>query len=376
MKLGIIRLYAGESGKLGYYNVQEIGLAKALAKKGVSTDIFFLTNKNRSKDVTIQEINEKVRIIYIQASRMYNHGIISPKFILDYNIDIVHLLSDNQLMVPSFIKFCNKHNIPIYNYIGVLQSDSRNKVKKLFMNILAERNIRYFKKSKLVVKTPIVKEQFEVRGINNVRTIPVGLDLDVIEDFGKSKFDLRRELNLPINKRVLIFVGRLEEYKEPLKAIEVLKELKKINDDYILIIIGKGSLKNKICGLIQEYGLDKDIVLIDKVENSKIHSYYKASDIFLNFNSQEIFGMSILEAMYGECKVIARDAPGPSYIIDDKINGIIMKDYDMTSWIKAIEKNINNRDMSKLGKEKIIKRFNWNNIAEEYMKLFKEIKGE
>lgn len=30
MKLGIIRLYMGESGKVGYYNIQELGLAKAL----------------------------------------------------------------------------------------------------------------------------------------------------------------------------------------------------------------------------------------------------------------------------------------------------------------------------------------------------------
>ena len=33
MKLGIIRLYAGVSGKIGYYNIQEIGLAKGVRKK-------------------------------------------------------------------------------------------------------------------------------------------------------------------------------------------------------------------------------------------------------------------------------------------------------------------------------------------------------
>ena len=45
MKLGIIRLYVGESGKVGYYNIQEIGLAKSLAKKGIYTDIFFNESK-------------------------------------------------------------------------------------------------------------------------------------------------------------------------------------------------------------------------------------------------------------------------------------------------------------------------------------------
>ncbi|MFW0899371.1 glycosyltransferase [Clostridium perfringens] len=372
MRLGIVRLYAGVSGEIGYYNIQEIGLAKALSKKGICTDIFFLVNKN--KEIIIKEINKKVRVIYIPSKKIFNHGIISPEFILNYDIDIVHLLSDNQLMVPTFIKFCNKHNIPIYNYVGTINSDTNNKFKKFIMSILEKRNIKWFKKSKLIAKTPTVKKELESRKVENVKVIPVGLDLDIIPQLKIDKVQIREQLNIPINKKVIIFVGRLENYKNPIKSIELMKKLKEISNEYFLIIIGQGSLKNKIVDLIKNYNLEKDILLIDKLENSKIHKYYKASDIFINLNDKEIFGMSILEAMYQGCNVIAIDAPGPKFIIDNKINGIIMKNYDLDKWINSIKENIENKCMSKLANRKVIDYFNWDSIATEYQCLFKVIK--
>lgn len=375
MKLGIIRLYLGDSGKAGYYNIQEIGLAKALAKRGIITDIFFLVDKKQENKIIINEISNMIRIIYIPANKLFNHGIVSPKFILDYNIDIVHLLSDNQIMVPNFIKFCKKHNIPMYNYIGTINSDTSNKLKKFIMNNIENRNIKFFKKSNIIVKTPDVKKQLEDKGVKNIKFIPVGLDLDIIPKINTDKYSIRKKLNIPLDKKVMIFVGRLEIYKNPIKSIELFNELRKVSNDYFLIIIGKGTLKEKILNLINQYNIKKEVLFIEKIENYKIHEYYRASDIFLNFNSKEIFGMSILEAMYQECNVVAIKAPGPNTIISDKKDGLIMNDYDINKWITVIEKNINNEKMSKLASSKIINIFNWNSIADKYEYLFKNIRN-
>ena len=376
MKLGIIRLYIGESGKVGYYNIQEIGLAKALAKRGIPTDIFFLVDKKNNKELVIKEINKMIRIIYMPAIKLFNHGIISPKFILDYNIDIVHLLSDNQLMVPSFIDFCNKHNIKVYNYVGAIVSDNKNKVKRTIINLISKRNIKWFKTSNIIAKTPAVKHELEKHKVRDVRVIPVGLDLSIIPNIYEDKKILREQLKIPVNKRVCIFVGRLENYKAPIKALELLKEIKNKNDEYMLIMIGSGTLKNNILNYIRKNKLYKSVILIDKIENSKIHKYYKASDIFINFNCNEIFGMSILEAMNQGCKVIAIDAPGPKYIIEDNISGFIINGYDTDKWINVIEKNIDNNEVSQLAMNRINEKFNWDIIVNKYITLFNELKGE
>lgn len=370
MKLGIIRLYMGKSGNLGYYNVQEIGLAKALIKKQIKTDIFFMSD---NKEVSIRMIKEGIRIIYIPAKKIGNHGIINPKFILDYNLDIVHLLSDNQLMVPKFIKFCDKNKIPVYNYVGTIYSDTNNKVKKKFLDILSQRNIKYFKKSMIIAKTMDVKNVLESNGVKNVKLIPVGLDLNIIPNINNSKLELRQEIRLPSDKKILIFVGRLEEYKNPLKAIEIMKELSKKSSNYYLVMIGKGSMKDKVIDLIDKYNLTNSIQIIEKIENSKIHNYYRASDIFVNLNDKEIFGMSILEAMYQECVVIAVKAPGPNFIIENNEDGIIIENFDYKTWAKKIEDVFEYDEIKFNSKNKILKFFNWDSIVELYLQLFKQL---
>lgn len=370
MKLGIIRLYMGESGSIGYYNIQELGLAKALLRKGIKTDIFFLT-KLDNENAIIQNFDDGIRIIYISALRLGNHGIVNPKFILDYNLDIIHLLSDNQLMVPTFIKFCRKKNIPIYNYVGTISSDTSNIAKKLFMNLISSRNIKWFKKSMTVAKTIKVKEILNRKKIKNIRLIPVGLDLAIIPNNKNNKKTLREELELPINRKIIIFVGRFEEYKKPLQAIEIMNELNKNSKDYYLVMIGEGSMKDNVTGRVNKYNLNNSIKIIERVRNNQIHRYYRASDIFINLNDKEIFGMSILEAMYQECLVIARSAPGPNFIIDDAKNGILINDYDEKKWAKTIMSLCNIKKITSEARSKVERDFNWDTISNSYIEIFK-----
>ena len=41
MNWAILELYCGESGKAGYYNSQELGLARALKKYGIHVTIVY-----------------------------------------------------------------------------------------------------------------------------------------------------------------------------------------------------------------------------------------------------------------------------------------------------------------------------------------------
>lgn len=376
MKLGIVRLYTGASGKIGYYNIQEIGLAKALEKKGIKTDIFFLVDRSENKTIIIKNISESIRIIYIPAFKFYNHGIVSPKFLLNYNLDIVHMLSDNQLIAPNFIKFLNKNGIPVYSYIGTIESDSKNKFKKSIMDIIGKRTIKAYKNSSVIAKTPSVQKNLISYGVKNIKVIPVGLDLGIVPNIEEDKLSLRKKLDLPEDKNILIFVGRLEKYKNPEAAINILNEILKVDKDQFLIIIGQGSLKNNLIGKSEELNIASNIKFINQVKNTDIHKYYKASDIFLNLNDKEIFGMSILEAMYQGCKVVAVNAPGPNYIIENKKNGILIEDFDYSKWVQGILGVVKDINLEVNARKRILDDLNWDVISDQYISLFKELIGE
>lgn len=373
MKLGIIRLYCGESGKKGFYNIQEIGLAKSLIKKGIDVDIFFLSPNIKEK-YTIEIVKENIRLITIKCKNISNHGIISLKVLDDFKIDVIQILADNQLIAPNLINYCRKRNIPYYCYIGTIESDSNNYIKKMIMNFISSRNIGAYKKSIIACKTTEIEKKLNDRGILNTKVIPVGLDLEIIPKIDSSIEELKRELSLDKEKKLLLFVGRLEEYKKPLKFIELMSFINERSSDYKGIIIGSGSLKEKIENEINNCGLEDKLLMIDKVDNKKIHQYYKVSDVFINFNENEIFGMSILEAMNQGCPVIAYNAPGPKYIINSGESGVLIDNYDFEEWFSIIKDiTLNNSDIKRNSKKRILEVFNWDSIASEFIKTINEI---
>lgn len=374
MKLGILRLYCGSSGKKGFYNIQEIGLARSLVKKGIDVDIFFLSSDIKEKFI-VEEIEDNIRLITIKSNRFFNHGIISVNILDEFNLDVIHLLSDNQLLAPNVIKYCKKKKIPYYCYVGTIESDSSNFLKKKFMDSLAKRNIYAYKDSTIICKTDEIENQLKSKGIMNARVIPVGLDLDIIAKIDLSNDEIKSEVGISKNDKLLLFVGRMEEYKKPLEFIELIKYISKKSSEYKGIMIGNGSLKDTVIEKIKEYKLENVILLIDKVSNKEIHKYYKISDAFINLNNNEIFGMSILEAMYQGCPVVAHNAPGPNFIINSGENGFIINSYDNKVWLNVIEDVINNSNMKLNARKKIVEELNWNIISDKFIKLFHELGG-
>ena len=93
-------------------------------------------------------------------------------------------------------------------------------------------------------------------------------------------------------------------------------------------MIGSGKLNDKLQQSIDNDNLSSKLCWIKSVPNQDIHLYYRASDYFINLNDHEIFGMSILEAMYQGTTVIAVAAPGPSTIIEHGKSGYLVEDLD------------------------------------------------
>lgn len=322
MNIGILRLYTGNSGEIGYYNLQEVGLAKEFEKRSFNVYIFLL-DKSR-KTIYCQKLSKKIHLIKVPCRSINNHGIFNCEILKEYKLDFLQIQSDNQFYVPKVIKFCKKNNIKFYNYIGTLFSDSKNRFKKTFLGIISLRNIFHYRGSINFVKTPSIKKKLLKFKVDS-EVVPVGLDKNIIPDLPYSEKEIRSNLKLPADKDILLFVGRLEAYKNPIGA---LKLIKKLDDEYVLLIIGKGSLSKLVDKFIKDNDLQDKVLRLESIPNREIHQYYKISKYYINMNSSEIFGMSILEAMYQKANVIALKAPGPNYIIEDKKSGFLVRDIE------------------------------------------------
>ena len=360
-RIAIMDLYYGKSGKLGFYNSQAVGLAKAYSEKGY--EVFIVRPEKNISEIVEQELENKIRLLSVPARVFGVHSFYDLKFLLNYKIDLVHLNSDNQAYVPAVIKYCKKNNIYQYNYVGTLYSDSENQLKQFLMKFFSLRAIRSYRKSTTFVKTNHVFELMKEKGVSNAKVVPVGLDFDVIPVIRETKDECREQLGLPLDKRILLYVGRLAEYKNPLDALEVLN---KLSENYMLVVIGNGELKETFLKKIDNLNLNSRVKYIEAIPNVEIHKYYKAADCFVNFNYQEIFGMSILEAFYQACPVVARHAPGPDTIVTQGETGFLCDTVD--EMCKKIE--LINSDIGLKGRQRVKECFSWKAASEAFLEEF------
>ena len=106
------------------------------------------------------------------------------------------------------------------------------------------------------------------------------------------------------DKIPLLWVSRLEAYKNPIFALEVLRWLR---HKYHLYLIGEGPLEGALRQKISQTRLDKEVSLLGPVRDGDLYGWYKSANAFLHFSSSESFGMTCIEALAAGTPVLAND---------------------------------------------------------------------
>lgn len=95
--------------------------------------------------------------------------------------------------------------------------------------------------------------------------------------------DLKRKYSLE-NRIVVGTIGRLEKQKNHLYLIDIFNSLLKKDNRYFLIIIGDGNLYDEIIKKAQNYGIEKNLLVLTSKEvgvRGAAASYYNLFDIFV-----------------------------------------------------------------------------------------------
>lgn len=368
MRIGLLTVSLNDLGKKDYYNAQEIGLAKALNQYFDEVKIYKLVSYDRLKKIEEIKNYDHLTIQYIPSRGIGANGRIDLKC-LDTTIDALLFFSDTQLAVPKVYKWTKKNHMEFIPYIGVTESYSRSKLKRCIINTLFERNIAVYKKCKCLAKTPAVASDLKGFGIKETIVAPVGLDVEMLKKNHKTYDikDIKMKYGYQEDDKILLFIGRMVDEKQPGRMIKIFSRLIKKDSSYKLLMVGNGHLKNDIIRLIRDSGLADRIRLIESIPNRDIWELYRIADTFINLSQVEIFGMAILEAMYYECRVIAWKAPGPDLIIEDGISGwLVEKDDDV------IEKIFDDRELGVSANRRIVSGFTWDSTARIIKKLIED----
>lgn len=151
-----------------------------------------------------------------------------------------------------------------------------------------------------------------------------GIDIRKYAQFldENEKNKILKRYNISQEKKIIIFVGRIK----PEKGLnEVLSALEKLDDRYILLIIGSTNFgRDDISDYEKQIQrkcieLDKKIVFTGYIPNQEIWKYYKIANVaVLPSMWEEPAGLTMIEAAAAGVPVITTNSGGiPEYLNDD-----------------------------------------------------------
>ena len=372
LKLAIIRTSPSELN-INQYNVQEIGFAKGLFNLGVSTDIFSFFSNITTIQTIIENDRGIVRLIPIKGIKILNKISLFPKLVNDDFIkqyDIIQVHEDSQLMTALILLRLKKGNIKRVLYQGMYTNyRGINRVYQIMFDFLFNKIIR--KNADYVfAKTNLAKQYLLSKGYKNINLLPIGLDYGINNKVSS--------LNSIINNyrakydKVLLYVGKIEQRRNPKFLIDVFSLLRHNNNlNYGLIIVGDGPLVNFLANYAQKKNVLEHILKLKNVPNNEINDIYKICNLLLLPSSNEIYGMVVLEAIYNGLPVISSLTAGPMDIIINSTFGCCLP-LNEFQWSESIIKNLSgweSENLKELRRKYIIDNFNWNKIARKYLDL-------
>lgn len=175
-----------------------------------------------------------------------------------------------------------------------------------------------------------------------------------------------------LDKKQIITVGRLSEQKGFDLLVSAWSYITKKHPDWEIHLYGEGELENELKKSITQNGIEDSFIIHKPVKNIK--EKYLESSIYVMSSRFEGFGMVLIEAMACGVPCISFDCPhGPSYIIKDGEDGILVENGNVERLAEAISTLITDTDkrvaMGKAAKQNVL-RYSQENIMKQWESLF------
>lgn len=140
---------------------------------------------------------------------------------------------------------------------------------------------------------------------------------DLVADYPDSFFaEARKELGVPRDKFVFLFVGQHVWQKNVRFIIDALAQIKDL--DFRMFFVGTGYAADEMKELVQQNGLENQVTFTGMLtKREEITRYYAAADLFL------------FPSLYDNAPLVVREAAAlhtPSIMIDESTAATILKD--------------------------------------------------
>ncbi len=241
--------------------------------------------------------------------------------------------------------------------------------KKYFLYSLFLKRVK-----KIIVITEKLKELFVQQGIseNKILVAPDGVDIKDF-DIECSQLEARRKLDLPQDKKIILYTGHLYEWKG---ADVLFKVAQNFQNNVLLVFVG--GTKEDIVKFRQKAKDIKNVVIKGHKSHKEIPYWLKAADVLVlpNSGKQEISKhwtspLKLFEYMASKRPIIASDLPSIREILN-KDNSVLFEADNSEKLAEGIKKALQDAELAdKISKQAFsdVQNYTWQKRAGKILKF-------
>lgn len=198
---------------------------------------------------------------------------------------------------------------------------------------------------------------------------PMGTDLAKLFTFSGNS---ERE------EKALLYVGRLIRSKGIFTLLSAFRSVLDTFPDAVLRIAGSGPESEAVRSEISRQGLEANVKLLGPVNHVDLPELYRQASVFVApFDSEEGFGLVVVEAIGCGCRVVATDTPAVRSISSGITTATLVPPSDPVTLALAIKKLMGSAstgiDELLASSESVKERYDWSCVAEGYAKELERI---
>lgn len=265
--------------------------------------------------------------IYPDARATVNYKSRMVTEILKWHPDIIH----SQTEFCSFLfakKISKKLDIPIIHTYHTLYQDYTSyftRHENLGKKAVIIFSRRILKTVDTVVvptnKTKSILDDYHI--IPPIEVIPNGIDFARFKKplSEEDKVALKKSLNIPLENKVIVTVGRVGKEKNLDEVMKKVKELLEKKQKLTLLIVGDGPHKKALEEMAVEMGIAHAVVFAGMIDQKELYRYYKLGDIFVSASTSETQGLTYIEALANEVPIVCRRDECLKALLKEGYNG-------------------------------------------------------
>ncbi len=281
--------------------------------------------------------------------------------------DIVHIHAEGPAFVSWFPKMFGKRVVVTIHGIDWQREKWKLGFGSKFIRQGEKNAVKYA--DEIIVLSKGVHDYFKDTYGRETHFIPNGVNRQEIKDakFITEKFGLTKD-------SYILFLGRLVPEKGIRYLVEAFKDVK---TDKKLVIAGGSSDTDSFMAELKDLAKDDNrIIFTGFVQGQMLDELYSNAYIYTLPSDLEGMPLSLLEAMsYGNCCLVS-DIPECAEVVEDK--ALIFQ----KSNVEDLQEKLQNAcdhpemvmEMKKQAADFICKKYNWDDVVKETMKLYRRNK--